>query len=248
MTGPVASAALPPDLRFAALEALALPGVPVVVGGLTLRGVSTLPAGPAIPDYLRYADRRSAFDIVDAVPSRGLHTVLAEALQGVDERAFGRGLASAVQGLAAVDDSFRATGLWRGNIYLAGAQALKAVLGLIGEAGVLPLLPDLELALRELHSLELVYLFPVAPKFRGGAYDGQVQYRLNGWGRALAHRLAGSDAGRERAELASRAITAHLVQEREAYGQFLSGLDLVRQDYERDQLALALQLPVPVLV
>jgi hypothetical protein len=45
------------------------------------------------------------------------------------------------------------------------------------------------------------YLFPIAGKFRSGQYDGQVQYRLNGWGRALANRLAAGPFGTARAQV-----------------------------------------------
>ena len=84
--------------------------------------------------------------------------------------------------LDAVDRCFRESGLWPGNIYLAGAEALYGLALTHGRHRWLFRGP--ETVLRELAALELVYLFPVAGKFRSGAYDGQIQYRLNGWGRA----------------------------------------------------------------
>ncbi len=102
-------------------------------------------------------------------------------------------LSLAVIALDAVDRCFRAAGLWRGNVYLAGADALSRVLELVGvEAGEYR---DPLAVVRELAALELAYLFPVAGKFRAGRYDGQVQYRLNGWGRSLAGRLVAGRAG-----------------------------------------------------
>ena len=82
-----------------------------------------------------------------------------------------------------MDRCFRDSGLWPGNIYLAGAEALRLALDVMGDT---PLFRGPEPVLRELAALELIYLFPIAGKFRSGAYDGQIQYRLNGWGRALS--------------------------------------------------------------
>ena len=63
--------------------------------------------------------------------------------------------------------------------------------------------------LRELAALELVYLFPIAGKFRSGAYDGQIQYRLNGWGRALAARLTAARGRGGPSELPTGRNSAH---------------------------------------
>lgn len=101
---------------------------------------------------------------------------------------------------------------------------------------------------RELAALELAYLFPVAGKFRAGRYDGQVQYRLNGWGRSLAGRLVAGRAGAACARDLRQAVRRHLAAESERYEVFLRGLDAGRQDYAGDVLAAALELPVPVLV
>jgi hypothetical protein len=105
-----------------------------------------------------------------------------------------------------------------------------------------------EPVLRELAALELVYLFPIAGKFRSGAYDGQIQYRLNGWGRALAARLTAAPAGAAQAGTYRQELSAHLAREFERYRSFLSQLDAARQDYGGNRLDEALALPIPVLV
>ena len=118
-------------------------------------------------------------------------------------------------------------------------------LDLMGDA---PLFRGPEKVLRELAALELIYLFPIAGKFRSGAYDGQIQYRLNGWGRALAARLTAAPAGAAQAGAYRQELSAHLAREFERYGSFLSQLDVARQDYGGNRLDDALTLPIPVLV
>lgn len=136
-------------------------------------------------------------------------------------------------------------GLRPGNVYLAGAEALWLALDFMGDT---PLFRGPERVLRELAALELVYLFPVAGKFRSGAYDGQIQYRLNGWGRGLAARLTAAPAGAAQAGTYRQECSAHLARERERYDSFLSQLDVARQDYGGNRLDAALALPIPVLV
>jgi hypothetical protein len=79
--------------------------------------------------------------------------------------------------------------------------------------GDAPLFRGPETALRELAALELAYLFPVAGRFRSGSYDGQIQYRLNGWGRALATRLTAAPAGAAQASAYQQELNAHLARE-----------------------------------
>ncbi len=155
-------------------------------------------------------------------------------------------LSLAVIALDAADRCFRESGLWSGNIYLAGASALSRVLALIAVE------PDdyrdpLSV-MRELAALELAYLFPIAGKFRAGEYDGQVQFRLNGWGRSLAARLAAGRAATVLSEDLRGEIGEHLAVEGERYRAFLRQLDVARQGYDFDLLDAALGLPIPVLV
>ena len=131
------------------------------------------------------------------------------------------------------------------NIYLAGAEALWLALDVMGDT---PLFRGPEPVLRELAALELIYLFPIAGKFRSGAYDGQIQYRLNGWGRALAARLTDARVGATQASAYRHGLNAHLAREFQRYGSFLSQLEVSRQDYRGNHLDEALSLPIPVLV
>ena len=89
---------------------------------------------------------------------------------------------------------------------------------------------------------------PHRGKFRSGAYDGQIQYRLNGGGRALAARLTAAAAGAAHASAYRQELGAYLAREFQRYGSFLSQLDVARQDYGGNRLDDALTLPIPVLV
>lgn len=89
---------------------------------------------------------------------------------------------------------------------------------------------------------------PGRGKFRSGGYDGQIQYRLNGWGRALASRLAAGHAGTARADAFRLKIGQHLASESHRYASFLSRLDVTCQDYRSNPMDSAQALPIPVLV
>ena len=202
---------LAPDVRFGVAPALADPGCPLRIGDIVIGAEGCLPPSPAVPSHLRYADRDTVL-LVGGISDLGeLECRLGDHVQAMGESGVLDDLGTAVIVLDAVDRCFRESGLWDGNIYLAGTQALTTVLGLAG--AVQPRHGGPGVTTRELAALELVYLFPVARKFRAGAYDGQVQYRLNGWGRSVAVRLAGTSAGAERAAACRRAIGRHLAAE-----------------------------------
>jgi hypothetical protein len=226
MTLRVSAASIAPDVRFGAVGVLADPGRAVTIGGAVVHAESCLPSSLAVPRYLRYADRDAVL-VADGVEDRGAlesclsHQVGAPGGTGAE-------LGVAVIALDAADRYFRESGLWAGNIYLAGVGALASVVGLV-QAGSGSACRDPVAVLRELAALELAYLFPMAGKFRSGAYDGQVQYRLNGWGRALAQRLAASPDGAARASAYRTAIEQQVASERGRYAAFLTGLDVGRQ-------------------
>jgi hypothetical protein len=246
MTLRIRASAITPDLRFGAARALSDPASPVVVGDVALRAEGCLPQSSAIPIYLRYSDR-DAVIVADGIEDASqLESWLNSQVQAMAESSALDDLGTAVVVLDALDCCFRESGLWRGNIYLAGVGALAVVLDLVGAGDGAHRQPGV--VVRELAALELVYLFPVAGKFRSGEYDGQVQYRLNGWGRALAARLTAGRAGAARAVEYRRKLTEHVVAERERYRSFLDGLDVARQEYRGNRLDDALTLPIPVLV
>lgn len=249
--------AIAPDLRYAAAGLLADPATSVTAFGAVVRAEGCLPLSSAIPRYLRYADRDTVL-IAEGLRGRGeLEAWLTGQIRSTESPdGLGR-LGEAVIALDAADRCFREQGLWAGNIYLAGTGALTALLALTSvdsgqswQAEDTACTADSEPddMVRELAALELAYLFPVAGKFRSGAYDGQVQYRLNGWGRALTRRLATTPGVASHAKTCQVEITAHLASERQRYASFLAGLDLARQDYASDQLGQALALPVPALI
>ncbi len=249
----IPSSLVPPDLRFAAAPALARPGHLSLrlSAGAELRATTTLPRPLSIPAYLLYADH----DAVLVASGVTTHTELFELLAGslAEERQQQHAsLGQTVCALGVVDEVFRSTGLWQGNIYLAGYRSLHA-LGLvlswplsIGSAAT-DTAAAAEQVLRELHALELIYMFPVAAKFRGGGYDGDVQFRLNGWGRALASRLPWplTSAAYTRAR---DTLRTHLDENRAAYTRHLGSFELSRQTYASDLFAAAQMLPIPVLV
>jgi hypothetical protein len=245
MTLRISAALIPPDLRFAMTDALASPGHTARMDSVTLRAESQLPRS-AIPAYLRYADR-DAIIAADGITSAGeLAARLGAHIQATAEAAVADDLSGAVLALDAVDRCFRECSLWPGNIYLAGTGTLTAVLHLA--QGPEPVHRDPGAVLRELAALELAYLFPVAGKFRSGAYDSQIQYRLNGWGRTLTARLTAGRAGEARASALRLRIGQHLASEKRRYASLLSKLDVARQDYRGNLLDEALALPIPVLV
>jgi hypothetical protein len=249
--------AIAPDLRYAAASLIADPAASVTALGATVRAEGCLPLSASIPRYLRYADRDAVLLAEGLCGCGELDSWLAGQIRAADgPHGLGR-LGGAVIALDAADRCFREQGLWAGNIYLAGGGALTALLDLTGADGSPIRLTETASrsegrepgdTIRELAALELAYLFPVAGKFRSGAYDGQVQYRLNGWGRALARRLTTTLGGAAHARACHAEITAHLAGERKRYASFLAGLDVARQDYSGDQLGQALALPVPVLI
>lgn len=241
----IPAVSIPPDLRFGAADILADPGTGELIGDVTIHAQGCLPAWDSFPRYLRYADRETIVIAEGVDRLADLEVCLTRVIAEIAESGSFNDLDAAVIALDAVDRCFRESGLWPGNIYLAGAGALRLALDVMGEAS---LLRGPEAVLRELAALELIYLFPVAGKFRSGAYDGQIQYRLNGWGRALAARLTAAPAGAAQASAYRQELSAHLVRESERYGSFLCQLDVARQDYCGDRLADALALPIPVLV
>lgn len=245
MTLRIPAASIAPDLRFGAADALADPRTSVAIGDVTLHAQGCLPPWPDFPRYLRYSDRETIVVAEGVEVLADLEACLARVVSEISGCGSLNDLDAAVVALDAVDRCFHDCGLWPGNIYLAGAEALWLALDLMGDA---PLFRGPDPVLRELAALELVCLFPVAGKFRSGAYDGQIQYRLNGWGRALAARLTAAVAGAAHAGVYRQELGAHLASEFQRYGSFLSQLDVARQDYRSNLLDEALALPIPVLV
>jgi len=245
MTLRIPAASIPPDVRYGAADELADPAAGDVVGEVTIHAQGCLPAWDSFPRYLRYADREMIVIAEGIDRQADLEACLAQVISEIAECGSFNDMDAAVLALDAMDRCFRESGLWPGNIYLAGTGALRLALDIMGDA---PLPRGPEPVLRELGALELVYLFPIAGKFRSGAYDGQVQYRLNGWGRALAARLTAAPAGAARVGDYRRELNAHLAREFELYRSFLSQLDVARLHYGDDRLAAALALPIPVLV
>lgn len=244
MTWPIRVSAYSPDLRFAMAGAIAYTEAFRGFRGANVDVTSFVPAPPAAPAYLRYADRDAVVVVHLEDEDLDVETELAERIHALGQSGELDDLALAVLVLNVVDACFRQSGLWDGSIYLVDEPALTGALEIAGASAGLS--RDPMAILRELAALELVYLFPVASKFRARMYDGQVQYRLNGWGRALARRLA---VGRTAAQVWEfrRLIGRHLTAEYDGYAYFLRALDVSRES-AGDLLLTAMALPIPVLV
>lgn len=245
MTQTIPLSSIAPDLRFALAGMIACAPAFSALGGVRASVTGRISAPAAVPAYLRYADRDAELMVSGVGQVIDVERELADGIHAIGESGDVDGLGMAVVVLDAIDSCFRDSGLWGGNIYLAGGRALTVALQVAGaDVGARF---DPMVVMRELAALELAYLFPVAGKFRSGRYDGQVQYRLNGWGRALAGRLA---VGRTavRAGEFRRRISRHLAAEHDRYASFLRQMQVERQDYQGDVLDDALKLPIPVLV
>ncbi len=246
MTLRIPATIIAPDLRFALAPAIASPCESIRIADVQVWARGSLPPDLPVSRYLRYADCDITI-LAEGVSTRGdLEDRLSSQVQQTPESGELAELSTAVAALDAVDQCFRDSDLWRGNIYLAGADALTAVLNMVG--GVEQMDRRAEVVSRELAALELVYLFPIAPKFRAGVYDGQVQFRLNGWGRSLASRFCGTPAGARRANSFKHLIGRHLTTEFRRYECFLRCLDVARQNYQGNVLDSSQSLPIPVLI
>jgi hypothetical protein len=193
MTQRIPLTSIAPDLRFGLAGMIAFPQAFPALGGVRASVAGRILAPAAVPAYLRYADRDAELIVSGFGQVVDVERELADGIHAIGESGDLGGLGMAVVVLDAIDSCFRDSGLWSGNIYLAGGRALTAAFEVAGaDAGGCF---DSVVVMLELAALELAYLFPVAGKFRSGRYDGQVQYRLNGWGRVLAGRLAGGRTG-----------------------------------------------------
>jgi hypothetical protein len=143
--------------------------------------------------------------------------------------------------LDAWDSLFRESHLFTGNIYLGSDSALAELVEITAPGPVI----NPQSLLAELQALEIIYQFPVAYRFRG-AYDGVTQFRLNGWGRRLAHRLRENDLGSVEYSAVKSALESHLQRHEPAYRshmeQLLSNDGVVASVWES-----AMALPVAVL-
>ncbi|WP_439681555.1 hypothetical protein [Embleya sp. MST-111070] len=187
---------------------------------------------------------------VETVPARPAEAVLEEMAGEVAAHAalHSPRLAVAldlVLALAAWDRAFRDVDLFPGNIYLAGEAGVGPVLRVSGRD--LPPAVDAREILTELTRAELLYCFPVAWKFRG-TYGSERQFRLNCWGRRLAHRLAEhEDIARVHARSLAE-TTAHLLEHRRIYAEHLRLLGDLDSRPAGAAWTSAAELPVGVLL
>jgi hypothetical protein len=144
------------------------------------------------------------------------------------------------------DDVIRELGLYPGRVYLASEQAARHLFGFAGAE--IPSPAALQDLLVEAQSLELIYRFPVAFKFRR-AYGVENQCRLNGWGRRLARRATVDPQSAELRNAWQANLRDHALEHFDAYGRHIEyvaskGLAIA----PADSFTLATQLPIPILL
>ncbi len=148
--------------------------------------------------------------------------------------------------LAAWDDAIRELGLYSGRVYLASEDAVGRLFDVAGADRPDP--EQLHDLLLEAQSLELIYRFPVAYKFRR-TYGFENQCRLNGWGRRLARRAIQDQESLELRDERHANLKRHLRDHFSAYDQHIQyvaseGLATA----PADSFTLAARLPVPILL
>jgi len=142
------------------------------------------------------------------------------------------------------DEVVREHGIFQGNIYFASESSVSNLLAVAGE----PVPGDLAAVLHDLHSLELLYRFPVAWKFRG-AHGLERQCRANGWGRLFGRLVRSAAAGRAMTDPWRELLSAHALEHREAYRQ---GVELASRADDNVETAIWERIiatqPIPLLV
>ncbi|MFF8957914.1 hypothetical protein [Streptomyces sp. NPDC014894] len=117
--------------------------------------------------------------------------------------------------LALWDEVVRETGLHPGGLYLASEGSVARLLSTAHDCAP-PSSVELPELLEQLHGLELIDRFPVAPRFQG-AHGRERQCRINAWGRLLFRMLDGVKSDPYGIAAARGRLTAHLAAHREAY-------------------------------
>jgi hypothetical protein len=196
------------------------------------------------PPYL-VAWRRDA--LIAAEPdSDALSQALEEFIAAGELRRRAADLFGLVVLLGAWDDAIREIGLYPGRVYLASEDATGRLFRFAGEQTPEP--DSLRELLIEAQSLELIYRFPVAYKFRR-AYGSENQCRLNGWGRRLARRAVRDPESARLRERWHANLRAHLL---ERFNDYSNHIEYVGSEglasAPADSFALAARLPVPILL
>jgi hypothetical protein len=188
---------------------------------------------------------REALLVVEPSP-RGVVQALEDHLARGGLRRLAPDLFGLVTLLGAWDDGIRDIGLYPGRVYLASEEATRRLFEVAdaeipGEGAFRKLLLDAQ-------SLELIYRFPVAYKFRR-AYGSENQCRLNGWGRRLARRTARDAESAALREKWQANLRSHLLEHFDVYGRHI---DYVGSEglatAPADSFALASRLPIPILL
>jgi hypothetical protein len=148
--------------------------------------------------------------------------------------------------LSAWDDVIREIGLYSGRIYLASEEATRRLFEIAGAEA--PPKECFRALLLEAQSLELIYRFPVAFKFRR-TYGSENQCRLNGWGRRLARRATRDRLSATIREDWHAGLRSHLLKHADVYGRHIEyvgseGL----ASAPGDSFSLATRLPIPILL
>jgi hypothetical protein len=233
--------ALPPFLRAACLPAIRN-DAPIDIEGVGPIRLAR-PRGSR-PSYLVLWDRTTELHLRGTVSDEHTRAALDESIRRGDLRASAGDLFSLTVLLSMWDDMVRAAGLVSGRVYLASEVAVSRLYEIAGLTSP----TDVGGLLDEAQSLELIYRFPVAFKFRR-AYGGENQCRLNGWGRRLARRMLEDEKSRVIAEEWGRSFRKHLREHGAAYQEHVAHVaSRGLADAPADSWDRSAALPVPLLL
>jgi ATP phosphoribosyltransferase len=233
--------ALPPILRAACLPAIR-DDSPIDIEGVGSVRLAR-PRG-ALPSYLVLWDRTTELHLSEPAGDEDVRAALDASIRRGDLRVSASDLFSLTVLLSMWDDMVRAAGLVAGRVYLASEEAVSRLYGIAG----LTAPADVDALLVEAQSLELIYRFPVAFKFRR-AYGGENQCRLNGWGRRLARRMLEDGTSLAMAEDWGRRIEKHLREHAEDYRAHVDHVaSRGLADAPADSWDRSAALPVPLLL
>jgi hypothetical protein len=233
----------PPYLRAACLPFVRL-DQPVSFPGLG--EVSLARARGSLPAYLAIWDRTTQLRVPPGTTAQDVTDSFEEWLRTGGLRRCAFDLFVLLTLMSAWDELIRDFGLMAGRVYFASERAVGRLFAVAGADRSTP--EQIEGLLLEAQSLELIYRFPVAYKFRG-AYGAENQCRLNGWGRRLARRAVADQVSAELAAAGRETLRVHLATHRQAYQEHLDHVSSQGPATAPvDSWERSASLPVPLLI
>ena len=207
--------------------------------------VTGYPVGTGLPALLRDPAAQVTVSAPDGVDMEAALEMLLSELAEEHAKARLTQLIDIVASLAMWDLLFQHRGLFSGNVYLSSEAAAMA---LVSTAGLAPVSkPEMETTLSVLYTLELIYRFPVALKFRGN-FGAERQLRLNCWGRRLVHRLTTGTVLGARADAVRKNLSLHLARHDGLYRSHMEALAELDEMRPGEAWQRVQRLPIGVLL